>query len=158
MIINIFGSTGQIGQTTLKLIKHNFPSIKVNLLCANTNLKLLLNQINTFKPKYIYLNDKKYNQKLKNIIKNKKIHVLTYSQLCNYLNISKSDLTILAVSGYKSLHYLEPIIKNTNNLGLVSKEAIVSAGHIFKKQNIFIKQILYHLIQNISHYLNISIQ
>ena len=44
-------------------------------------------------------------------------------QLCNYLNISKSDLTILAVSGYKSLHYLEPIIKNTNNLGLVSKRS-----------------------------------
>ena len=36
------------------------------------------------------------------------------------------------------LDFLEAIINNTDNLGIVSKEAIVSGGHIFKKKNYLI--------------------
>ena len=46
-----FWKYGSNRTNNLKLIKDNFPSIKAT---TNTNLKLLLNQINTFKPKYIY--------------------------------------------------------------------------------------------------------
>ena len=45
MKINIFGSTGVIGKKTLELIDKNFPNIKINLLCAKSNLKLLKKQI-----------------------------------------------------------------------------------------------------------------
>ena len=45
MIINIFGSTGVIGKKTLELIDLNFPQIKVNLLCAKSNITLLKKQI-----------------------------------------------------------------------------------------------------------------
>ena len=44
---------------------------------------------------------------------------------------------MLAISGYRSLYFLDNIITNTNNLGIASKEAIVSAGHIFKKNKYF---------------------
>ena len=44
MIINIFGSTGVIGKKTLELIDLNFPQIKVNLLCAKSNITLLKKQ------------------------------------------------------------------------------------------------------------------
>ena len=58
---------------------------------------------------------------------------------------SKSDLTILAISGYKSLNYLEPILINTESLGLVSKEAVVSAGHLFKNFTKKLKNKIYPL-------------
>jgi len=54
-------------------------------------------------------------------------------------------MTLLAISGYKSLYYLENIISNTNNLGIVNKEAIVSAGHIFKKNKYFKKTNIFPL-------------
>ena len=41
MILNIFGSTGVIGKTVLKIIKNQFPEYKINLLCAKNNIKLL---------------------------------------------------------------------------------------------------------------------
>ena len=63
---------------------------------------------------------------------NKSVQILNYNELLSYLNTSKSHLTVLAVSGYKSLNYFEPILINTQSLGLVSKEAVVSAGHLFK--------------------------
>ena len=130
MLINIFGSTGIIGTKTLAIIKKYFPAIKINLLCSNTNVKKLINQIETHCPKYVYLNDEtKINFLKKNI--NKKVKILNFNDLKSYLLNSKSELSLLAISGYKSLNYLEPILHNTDSLGLVSKEAVVSAGHLF---------------------------
>ena len=57
MKINIFGSTGIIGCKTLDIISKYFPLIKINLLCANTNVRKLIRQIKTHSPKYVYLND-----------------------------------------------------------------------------------------------------
>ena len=42
MNINIYGSTGVIGTKTLNLIDKNFPNLKINLLCAKSNKKLLI--------------------------------------------------------------------------------------------------------------------
>ena len=137
MNINIFGSTGIIGRKTLDLIDNYFPKLKVNLICAKSNSNLLKKQIEKYKPKYAFLYDNnkilKFNS---NYIKTK---ILDFDDLLSYLLSSRSDLTVLAISGYKSLYFLDHIIKNTDNLGIASKEAIVSAGHIFKKKNILIK-------------------
>ena len=140
MIINIFGSTGEIGKKTLMLINNSFPSIKVNLLCANKNINLILKQIKIFNPPFVYLHNLQSSKKLKlKLKKSTTTKILNYNELLLYLNKSKSDLTLLAISGYKSLYFIDDIISNTKNLGLVNKEAIVSAGHIFKKKKYFEK-------------------
>jgi len=137
MNINIYGSTGVIGRKTLDLIDVNFPNLKINLLCAKSNFKLLKKQIIKYKPKYAFLYDlEKFsypNTKIGKTI------FLNFNELQDYLMVSKSNLSLLAISGYKSLYFLDYIIQNTDNLGIVSKEAIVSAGHIFKKKNYFNK-------------------
>tara|TARA_B100000575_G_C23134416_1_gene658676 strand:- start:1906 stop:3057 length:1152 start_codon:yes stop_codon:yes gene_type:complete len=137
MNINIYGSTGIIGRKTLNLIDQNFPNLKVNLLCAKSNLKLLTQQIIKYKPKYAFLYDSE--KLLKFDYKIGKTQFLNLNELHGYLKSSKSNLTLLAISGYKSLYFLESIIENTDHLGIVSKEAIVSAGHIFRKRKYFKK-------------------
>ena len=144
MKINIFGSTGTIGLKTLNLIDKHFSNIKVNLLCANKNIKKIIYQIKKYKPKYVYLADDKSANKLKLKIKSK-TKVLSQNDLSKYLLQSKSDFTVLAISGFQSLNFLEEIIFNTNNLGLVSKEAIVSAGHLFNKKKYFKKTNIFPL-------------
>ena len=137
MNINIYGSTGVIGRKTLHLIDQNFPKLNVNLLCAKSNLKLLNKQIKKYQPKYAFLYD---HDKYSNFnYKVGKTKFLNFNELKSYLKSSKSNLSLLAISGYKSLYFLESIINNTDKLGIVSKEAIVSAGHIFKKNNYFTK-------------------
>ena len=42
---NLYGSTGQIGSKSLKIIDQYFPSIKINLLVANVNYKKLCNLV-----------------------------------------------------------------------------------------------------------------
>ena len=137
MNINIFGSTGIIGSKTLELIDENFPNIRINLLCAKSNLKLLTKQIKKHKPKYAFLYDMDKISKFENKIGFTKF--LNFNELESYLLSSKSNLSLLAISGYKSLYFLDNIIHNTDNLGIVTKEAIVSAGHIFKKNKYFRK-------------------
>ena len=133
MKINIYGSTGIIGKKSLLIIKKYFPDIKINLLIANKNYKELIKQINIFKPKYVYIDNKYFFYKLDKEINNLSTIILTKSELFSYLNSSKSDMSLLSVSGYESLNYLEAIFKNTKHLGLVNKECVVSAGHLFKK-------------------------
>ena len=84
MKINIYGSTGIIGTKTLKIIKNYFTSIKINLLCANTNVKKLISQIELYSPKYVYLNDTTKINLLKNNI-NSKIKILNFTELKSYL-------------------------------------------------------------------------
>ncbi len=137
MNINIFGSTGVIGKKTLEIVDDYFPNYKVNLLCAKSNIRLLKKQIIKYKPKYVYIYDLNKYKKLKpNLGKTK---LLNFGELLSYLYSSKSNLSVLAISGYKSLYFLDAIIDNTDNLGIVTKEVIVSAGHIFKKKNYFKK-------------------
>ena len=137
MNINIYGSTGVIGKKTLFLIDKNFSNLKVNLLCAKSNLKILIHQIKKYQPKYAFLYD---HENISNFdYKIGKTQFLNLHELKSYLSSSKSNLSLLAISGYKSLYFLEDIIQNSDNLGIVSKEAIVSGGHIFKKKNYFNK-------------------
>ena len=143
MNINIYGSTGIIGTKSLNLIDKNFPNLKINLLCAKSNINLLTKQIHKYNPKYAFLYDtsklNKFNYKIG------KTKILNYNELLSYLASSKSNLSILAISGYKSLYFLEHIIDNTDHLGIASKEAIVSAGHIFRKKNFFKKTKIFPL-------------
>ena len=143
MNINIYGSTGVIGRKTLELIHKYFPDLSINLLCAKSNIKLLKSQIIKYKPKYAFLYDLENFSNLNNKIGNTKL--LNFNELQSYLLSSKSNLSLLAISGYKSLYFLEGIIENTDNLGIVSKEAVVSAGHIFKKKKYFMKTNIFPL-------------
>ena len=92
----------------------------------------------------MHLNNENKLNELKKII-GKTSKILDKNDLSDYLYESKSDLTVLAISGYNSLNFLDEIVNNTNNLGIVSKEAIVSGGHLFKKNNYFKKTNIFPL-------------
>ena len=102
MNINIYGSTGTIGLKTLEVVEHNFSNIKVNLLCAKSNIKLLKKQIHKFKPKYAFLNDHYKFPSFSGKIDD--TYILNFKELKNYLLSSRSDYSVLAISGYKSLY------------------------------------------------------
>ena len=62
MIINIYGSTGIIGNISLKIISKYYPQYKINLLCAKNNIKLLATQCKKYEPNFVYIdNDHKIN-------------------------------------------------------------------------------------------------
>ena len=67
--IVILGSTGSIGKSTLEIIKKDKKSFEIILLTANNNYKTLVNQAKFFKAKNVLINNKKYYEKTKLLLK-----------------------------------------------------------------------------------------
>jgi len=57
--IAILGSTGSIGDNTVKIIQNNKKDFDVIFLSTNTNVKKLLEQTSILKPKSVIIFDKK---------------------------------------------------------------------------------------------------
>ena len=130
--INILGSTGIIGKNTLKIIDRNFDNYIINFLLANNNYKLLAQQANKFMPNYIGLLNSKNYYNLKKLLKNKNIKIVTGNDCIEILKKNVSS-TILAISGISALELIEQSIKNSKKVGIVNKEALVSAGKFIIK-------------------------
>ena len=65
--IAILGSTGSIGENTLKIIKQDKKNFEITLLSTNKNLNKILKQAKEFKVKNILIHDLKTYQKAKKI-------------------------------------------------------------------------------------------
>ena len=56
--IGILGSTGSIGENTVKIIQNNKKDFEVKFLSTNRNVKKLLKQSSILKPKSVIIFDK----------------------------------------------------------------------------------------------------
>ena len=73
--IGILGSTGSIGESTVKIIQNNKKDFDVKFLSTNKNVKKLLKQSSILKPKSVIIFDNKEFLKNKKKFINKKIKV-----------------------------------------------------------------------------------
>ena len=73
--IGILGSTGSIGENTVKIIENNKKDFNVIFLSTNTNVNKLLKQSSILKPKSVIIFDKEKYTKYKKKFLNKKIKV-----------------------------------------------------------------------------------
>lgn len=119
----IIGSTGSIGETSLKIFKKNKKFLKLVSLVANTNIKKLYKQEKIYKPQAISL--------LKN---NKSNSNLDFKK--NFINKYKNkkiDFIISGIDGYESLETNFELLKVCKNLLIANKETIICGGDIFLK-------------------------
>ena len=73
--VAILGSTGSIGRTLLKILEKDKKNFKIELLTANKNYKLLINQAKKFNVKNLIISDYKSFIKAKKILKKKKKNI-----------------------------------------------------------------------------------
>ena len=103
--IAIFGSTGSIGSSLLKIIKDDKKNFKIELLTANKNYKKLIKQAKFFNVKNIILTD--YNSFLiaTKLLKNTKVKVFkNFDSLNKIFDTNKKiDYSMCAISGFQGL-------------------------------------------------------
>ena len=133
--IAIFGSTGSIGSSLLKIIKDDPKNFKIELLTANKNYKKLIKQAKFFNVKNIVLTD--YNSYLIAIklLKNTKIKVFkNFDSLNKIFDINKKiDYSMCAISGFQGLKPTLDIIKFTKIIAIANKESIICGWNLIKK-------------------------
>jgi 1-deoxy-D-xylulose-5-phosphate reductoisomerase len=127
--IAILGSTGSIGQSTLRVVR-NFPKkFHVTALSTNSNIAILYQQIKEFHPQVICVKDIKAALTLKSKIKKNKVKLYIGEEgLSQIISDKRIDGIVLAISGSAALSPLLKALDEKRNIALANKEALVMAG------------------------------
>ena len=131
--IAILGSTGSIGENTLKIIKKDKKNFEIILLSTNKNINKIFKQAKEFKVKNIIINDLNSFQKAQ--IKFKKSKIKIYNNFNNLNKILKK--MILLMSSITGLSGLEPTLKSikfTKKILVANKEAIICGWNLITKE------------------------
>ncbi len=132
--IAILGSTGSIGTQTLQVISENKNKFKIDLLSANRNYKLLIEQAIKYKPKTIIFGDINYKRNLEKGLKHEKINIYYGKKaLNNFTEFCNPSLVLTALVGKSGLIPTINAIKNNIDIALANKETLVVAGEIIMK-------------------------
>tara|TARA_B100000787_G_C16195945_1_gene300844 strand:- start:2649 stop:3812 length:1164 start_codon:yes stop_codon:yes gene_type:complete len=132
--IAIFGSTGSIGTSLIKIIKKNKKKFKIELLTANINYKSLIKQAKIFDVKNIIITDKKSFLITQKILKDQNINIYNnFKCLKTIFKNNKIDYTMSAISGFQGLKPTLDIIKFTKVIAIANKESIICGWSLIKK-------------------------
>ena len=130
--ISILGSTGSVGISTLKIIDKKKNLFKINLLSANSNYKLICNQIIKYKPNLFLIFNKKIFLKTKLRFKHKKIKII--NKIDDSSSIKKNHITISAIPGIAGLEPTLQMIKKSKKILIANKESIICGWKFLNQQ------------------------
>ena len=133
--IAIFGSTGSIGSSLLKIIKQDKKDFKIELLTANKDYKKLIKQAKFFNVKNIIINDNNSYLIATKLLKNTNIKVFkNFDSLNKIFNVNKKlDYSMCAISGFQGLKPTLDIIKFTKTIAIANKESIICGWNLITK-------------------------
>ena len=132
--IAILGSTGSIGENTLKIIKRDKKNFEVNLLTTNKNINKIFKQAKEFKVKNLIISDAISYRKAK--IKFRKSRINIYGNF-NYLNKiikNKNDIIMSSITGLNGLSPTLKSIKYTKKILIANKESIICGWNLINKE------------------------
>ena len=131
--LSILGSTGSVGKSTLEVVRRNAEKFQINLLTANTNFSLMLDQIEEFGPKFVFLEDSEAQKSLLGELEKTKINttlLTSEDQLMEVLADKNSEIVVAAMVGVAGLKPVYHAVENGKNILLANKESYVVAGEI----------------------------
>ena len=130
----ILGSTGSIGKSTLEVIKKNNQNFEVVCLTADSSSVALAEQINSFKPKYAFLNNSLLIDDLKSRLTHNQTTVIhDINQLQDILKSDLYDTLVSAMSGSTGLSLTYLALQSNKKVLLANKESLVMAGDLLSK-------------------------
>ena len=132
--IAILGSTGSIGKQSLEVIENNQDKFEVEVLTANNNVDLLIQQAKKFQPNAVVIaNDEKYKYVSEALAKYPVKVYAGNDALNQVVQMDTIDLVLTAMVGYSGLIPTYHAVKAGKNIALANKETLVVAGEIITK-------------------------
>ncbi len=132
--IALLGSTGSIGQQTLDVIEKNPDLFSVEVLTANNNVNLLIEQAIKFQPNVVIIsNEEKYP-----IVRQALSHlpVKVYAgcdAIAQIVEMGTIDTVVTAMVGYSGLLPTIRAVKAGKQVALANKETLVVAGDLITR-------------------------
>ena len=129
--IAILGSTGSIGTQALDVIRWHPDEYAAEVLCAGSNVELLIKQALEFKPNAVVIADEtKYNT-LRDALSNEEIKTYAGAEaMSDVMNMESIDMVLAAIVGFAGLKPTLKAIEAGKTIALANKETMVVAGGI----------------------------
>jgi len=129
--IAILGSTGSIGRQTLEVIEARKDLFSVEVLTANRNAALLIQQAKKFTPNMVVIGDERRYAEVAAALQDDGIKVYAGAAAVAQVTETDSiDLVVMAILGFEALKPILAVLKNKKPLALANKEALVVAGDL----------------------------
>lgn len=129
--IAILGSTGSIGTQTLEVIRKHPEDFVVEVLTAQNNCDLLIQQALEFQPNAVVIgNESKYQQVKEALIPHDIKVFAGQKSIAQVVEMDSIDVVLTALVGYSGLIPTVHAIKAGKQIALANKETLVVAGEI----------------------------
>lgn len=132
--VAILGSTGSIGTQALDVIQANPESFEVEVLTAQKNGDLLIEQARAFKPNSVVIGDESQYTKIKDALWGDGIKVFAGKEALTQIVESETiDIVLTALVGAAGLEPTIRAIESGKHIALANKETLVVAGDLVTK-------------------------
>ncbi len=132
--IAVLGSTGSIGTQALQVIKENSDVFCAEVLVANSNADLLIQQALEFEPNAVVIADETKYLKVKEALQPKDIKVFAGTKAIEQIvEMETVDVVLASIVGYAGLASTINAIKHKKTIALANKETLVVAGELITK-------------------------
>jgi 1-deoxy-D-xylulose-5-phosphate reductoisomerase len=129
--VAILGSTGSIGTQALDVIANNLDIFQVELLTANNNVDLLIEQAVRFQPNCVVISNESQYSKLAEALKPYPIKVFAgYNSICQAVQMESTHIVLTAMVGFAGLQPTIKAIEAGKHIALANKETLVVAGEL----------------------------
>lgn len=129
--IALFGSTGSIGTQALEVINAYPDLFEVEILTAQTNDKLLVEQALKYNPNAVVIGDENKYETVKSGLASTEVKVFAgESALEEVADFDTYDMMLAAIVGFAGLKPTLRAIENGKAIALANKETLVVAGDI----------------------------
>ena len=129
--VAILGSTGSIGTQTLEVIKQHQASFEVEVLTANNNAALLIEQAITFQPNVVVIANEALYDEVSVALEEHDIKVYAgLDAISSVVQMETIDVVLTAMVGYAGLLPTIKAIEAGKTIALANKETLVVAGEL----------------------------
>ncbi len=127
--IAVLGSTGSVGLQALDVARYQ--GIKINAISANSNIKMLEEQIREFSPEYCAVADLSVAKELKIATADTSTKILAGEHgICQMIEECSAPVVLNSILGSAGLLPTLTTLRTSRRLALANKESLVVAGKI----------------------------
>ncbi|MFP4288632.1 MAG: 1-deoxy-D-xylulose-5-phosphate reductoisomerase [Bacteroidota bacterium] len=132
--IAILGSTGSIGKQTLEVVNANRENFSVEILTAQNNAGLLIQQAIEYRPNAVVIGNEQLYDKVNEALDPYMIKVFCGERsLEEVVAFDNLDIVVTAMVGFAGLKPTLKAMEAGKNIALANKETLVVAGHLITR-------------------------
>lgn len=129
--IALLGSTGSIGTQTLDVLAAHAGNFSIEVLTAQNNAELLIEQAIRFHPNEVVIGNEKMHDKVHSALSSLGIRVYAGEEaLASVVESDSVDIVLTALVGYSGLLPTIRAIRAGKTIALANKETLVVAGEL----------------------------